>query len=337
MALLRSADGGSPPTPRLGGAPRPGWPAGSGSSSSSGSSASMSSALWASPPPAAHPHHRAWPRRSSPVPRLPPLCFGGEETGCQTRSWCLRPGLQHCPRNPEDGTLKCHHAYRLGQTKAALAPPLLPRWRLRCWLRLVPVLPYGRHPGRQLVLQLVDGCLPNGQLFALGQLSQYCPSVALKVATDEEVGLMAEGAGHPLPAQMVAGRIAIQQVLQEPVGSGTSAPVASARTDVSTCGHGGAASRSLPVDRGSHPCRPAQCSLPIDRQLPGIGQAVITRFERFLIVMDAIPQIEPHPLPEVPPAEVDDRLSALIEVADPCKKRIAHLHEGQHAMTDVGR
>lgn len=45
-------------------------------------------------------------------------------------------------------------------------------------------------------------------------------AVALQVCAVEEVGLVAEAAGHPLPAEVVAGRVPIEQVAQEPLGAG---------------------------------------------------------------------------------------------------------------------
>ena len=59
-------------------------------------------------------------------------------------------------------------------------------------------------------------------------------------------------------------------------------------------------------------------------------------FERFLIVVDAVAQIQPHPLPEVAPTQLVDQLSALIAVANPRKNRIAHLRQGEHAVAYVG-
>ena len=85
---------------------------------------------------------------------------------------------------------------------------------------VVAGLPNGWHRGEQLILELVVAAF-KGAAVRTGAAFAVTPvAVALQVAAVEEVGLVAEGAGHPLPAQMVAGRVAIQQVLQEPVGSG---------------------------------------------------------------------------------------------------------------------
>lgn len=42
---------------------------------------------------------------------------------------------------------------------------------------------------------------------------------AFEVVAVEEIRLVAEAAGHPLPAEVIAGGIAIEQVLQEPIGT----------------------------------------------------------------------------------------------------------------------
>ena len=42
----------------------------------------------------------------------------------------------------------------------------------------------------------------------------------------EQIGLAAAGAGHPLPAQVVAGQVAIQQVAVQPFGAGPPVPLA---------------------------------------------------------------------------------------------------------------
>ena len=176
--------------------------------------------------------------------------------------------------------------------------------------------------GEQLVLQLVVGAFEWAAVGTGAVVAVVPVAVALQVAAVEEVRLVAEGAGHPLPAQMVAGRVAIQQVLQEPVGSGF--PVdPSPVHDPGGHPHAGvvvqpAGCHQL-ITEAIHAGQPRAPCPHIGRQLPGIGPGVMARFERFLIVMDAIPQIEPHPLPEVPPAEFVDQLSALIAVADPCK------------------
>ena len=73
------------------------------------------------------------------------------------------------------------------------------------------------------------------------------------------------------------------------------------------------------ITEAIHAGQPCGPGAHIGRKLLGIGTSVMARLERFLIVMDAIPQIEPHPLPEVSPAEFVDQLSALIAVADPFK------------------
>ena len=51
--------------------------------------------------------------------------------------------------------------------------------------------------------------------------------------------------------------------------------------------------------------------------------------------MDAVAQIEPHPLPEVAPAQLVDQLAAVVPFPDALEDRLLHLRQRQHAMADV--
>ena len=56
-----------------------------------------------------------------------------------------------------------------------------------------------------------------------------------------------------------------------------------------------------------------------------------------LAVVDAITEIKPHPLPEVPPSQLIDQLASFISAANASEYGITHLGEGDHAMADIGR
>ena len=60
-------------------------------------------------------------------------------------------------------------------------------------------------------------------------------------------------------------------------------------------------------------------------------------FEILLVVMDAVAQIDPHPLPEVAPAKLVDQFPAIVLLADSLKHGITHFRQRQHPVADVGR
>jgi len=67
----------------------------------------------------------------------------------------------------------------------------------------------------------------------------------------------------------------------------------------------------------------------------------VAGFELFLVVVDAIAEGLPHPLPEIPPAQFIDQFGAVIAVLPSLPQLrnhgIAHLRQGEHAMTNPGR
>ena len=63
----------------------------------------------------------------------------------------------------------------------------------------------------------------------------------------------------------------------------------------------------------------------------------MTGLECLLVVVNAVAQIEPHPLPEVAPAQFVDQFPAIVPLADPLKHRLLYLRQSQHAMADVRR
>ena len=68
--------------------------------------------------------------------------------------------------------------------------------------------PLGEQGALELLVAGVEGAL----IGAGTGLAETSFAVALKVVAIEKVGLVAEGAGDPLPTQMVAGGISIEQV-----------------------------------------------------------------------------------------------------------------------------
>ena len=60
-------------------------------------------------------------------------------------------------------------------------------------------------------------------------------------------------------------------------------------------------------------------------------------FQVLLAVVDAIPEVQPHSLPEVPPAQLVDQLASLIAAANALEDGVTHFGQGDHAMADVWR
>ena len=64
-----------------------------------------------------------------------------------------------------------------------------------------------------MALQLLIAAVKGAAVNAAAVVAMPCAAVANQIVPIEEVGLVAECAGHPLPAEVVAGRVAIDQVL----------------------------------------------------------------------------------------------------------------------------
>ena len=56
-----------------------------------------------------------------------------------------------------------------------------------------------------------------------------------------------------------------------------------------------------------------------------------------LAVIDAIPEVQPHSLPEVSPAQLVDQLASLVAAANALEDSVTHFGQGDHAMADVRR
>ena len=57
----------------------------------------------------------------------------------------------------------------------------------------------------------------------------------------------------------------------------------------------------------------------------------------FLAVVNAISEISPHALPEVPPAQFVDQLAALVAATNALEHGIAYFSEAEHTVADVRR
>ena len=73
----------------------------------------------------------------------------------------------------------------------------------------------------QLLFQLLVTEIKGTGFVAWTVLAIQPVAVALQILAIEEIGLVTEAAGHPLPAEVVAGGVAIQKVLEEPVSPRT--------------------------------------------------------------------------------------------------------------------
>ena len=139
---------------------------------------------------------------------------------------------------------------------------------------------------------------------------------------------------------MIAGGIAIEQMLEEPVGARL--PVHPAPVH-QVGGHPHPRVVVQPtrahqlLAEAIHAGQAGAALADVVRQFSAVGGGVVSGLERLLIVFDAVPQLAPHPLPEVAPAQLIDQLAAVIAVADPLEHGIAHLRQGEYPMADVRR
>ena len=165
-------------------------------------------------------------------------------------------------------------------------------------------------------------------------------AVALEVGAIEEVGLVAEAAGHPLPAEVVAGRVAIEQVAQKPLGTGLPADAAPVH-QVGRQPHAGVVvqpARAVELgDEAIHAGQTGAAFGDVGREFRAVGAGMVAGFELFLIAPDPIAQLLPEALPVVAPAELIDQLFAVCAGAQPGEHGIAHLCQAQRPVADVGR
>ena len=147
------------------------------------------------------------------------------------------------------------------------------------------------------------------------------PGEPLQVGAVEDVRLAAEAAGHPLPAEAVAGAIGIEEVGMEPAGAHLPAqpppvhPVAGQPEPgvvmqpaaAHQIGHEG-------IDAGQAGAAPGQ----ILRQRVGVGLGGMAGLEGFAVVVNSLAPHAPEPLPIVAPGELpDQRLTRVAGCAMP--------------------
>ena len=194
----------------------------------------------------------------------------------------------------------------------------------------------GKQRGFELLVAGIEGAV----VCAGTALAEIPPAVPLQVVAVEKVGLVAEGAGDPLPTQMVAGGISIKQMLKEPVRAGFPMHVSPMHEP---CGHPHPSVVMQParadefLAKSIHAGQACAAIADVVRQLSAVTGRAVPGFELFLVVVDAITQLLPHALPKIAPAQLIDQLAAVIAVADALKHRIAHLRQGENAVADVGR
>ena len=124
---------------------------------------------------------------------------------------------------------------------------------------------------------------------------------------------MAEAAGHPLPAEVVAGGIAIEQVPQEPARPGLPAH-ASPVHHVGRQPHAGVVVQPA---RAHQLCREGIDAgqaggggRQVRGEVGGVGLGRVAGLQRFAIIPDAVAPLAPEPLPVIAPAELGDQLLA---------------------------
>ena len=161
----------------------------------------------------------------------------------------------------------------------------------------------------------------------------------LEVAPVEEVGLVAEAAGHPLPAEVIAGGIAVDQMLEKPVRSGF--PMHA--TPVHHVGghpHAGVIVQPARGDQlvleGVHAGQVGAAITDVLRKVSLVGRRVVSGLEILLAVINAVTKVGPHPLPEVTPTQLIDQFRAVVPVADALEHGVSHFAEREHAVADVG-
>ena len=206
--------------------------------------------------------------------------------------------------------------------------------------------PAGHIPDRrlgreQLRLQLVVTSLKRAGVCARAALAIPPVAVALQVAAVEDVRLVTEAAGNPLPAEVVAGGIAVKQVLQEPVGSCFPmhpAPVHQIRRHPHPCVVVEPATAHQLLAESIHTGQPRAAFTHVVGKLSAVTGGIVAGLQLLLALMDAIAEIAPHPLPEITPAQFIDQLaavvSALAAIPQLGKDRFPDLCQGENAVSD---
>ena len=194
--------------------------------------------------------------------------------------------------------------------------------------------------GKQLGFELLVAGIEGAVICAGTALAEIPPAVALQVVAVEKVGLVAEGAGDPLPTQMVAGGITIEQMLKEPVRAGFPMHVSPMHEP---CGHPHPSVVVKParadqlLAKSIHAGQACAAITDVVWELSSVAGRAVAGFELFLVVVDAITEVLPHALPKVAPAQLIDQLAPVIAFADALKHRIPHLRKGKNTVANVRR
>ena len=156
----------------------------------------------------------------------------------------------------------------------------------------------------------------------------------------EDIGLVRKGAGDPLPGQVVAGRVGIDQMLEEPAGTGLPADAPPMHriggqihprvvVEIACLSQG----RDKLVDAGHTGLAIGD----IGGQFGIIFAGIKTGLVGFNIRPDALGMGQIEPLPVIAPGQFLNEFLSLFRVRDRGERGIADLVEAEDAMPDIGR
>ena len=163
--------------------------------------------------------------------------------------------------------------------------------------------------------------------------------VALQIFAIEYISLVCKGRGYPLPGEVITGRVAVNQVLQKPSGTGLP-PDFPPVDDIRGKPH---ASMIMQIASFSQLAREAVHARQFGRALDDIcGQLgkVIARsiacFIGFAVLPDAIAELHVEPLPVVAPCQFVDELGGLLGLIDSMQSIIAYLRQCKDTVAKIG-
>ena len=196
---------------------------------------------------------------------------------------------------------------------------------------------------KQLRLQLVVTSLERAAVRARAALAVGPVAVALQVAAVEEVRLVAEAAGDPLPAEVVAGGIAVQQVFQEPVGPRFPvhpAPVHQIGRHPHPRVVVEPAAVHQIVSESIHAGQSGAAFAQVVGKVPAVTGGIVPGLQLLLTLKDGAAEIDPHPLPEITPTQFIDQLAAVVPalaaIPQLGKDHLSDLRQGENAMANPG-
>ena len=196
--------------------------------------------------------------------------------------------------------------------------------------------PLGEQGGLELLVAGIEGAL----ICAGTGLAETPFAVALKIVAIEKVGLVAKGAGDPLPTQMVTGWISIEQVLEEPICAGFPMHMSPVHQP---CGHPHPGVVMEParadqfIPKSIHAGQACAAITDVVWEFPSVADRAVAGFELFLVIVDAITEVLPHALPKVAPAQLIDQLAPVIAFANALKHHIPDLRKGKNTVANVWR